>query len=72
MPKFLALTLLVSAPWPLCAQILWDRGAGNNNWASANNWSPDGVPDGAGTEILLNSSLVAGAQTIDLQGTPAP
>lgn len=30
----------------------WDRGGGNNNWSTAANWQPDGVPAAGDTVIL--------------------
>ena len=49
------------------AAILWDRGAGDNLWASASNWDPNGIPS-TGSDILLNNRFVSTAQTIDLGG----
>lgn len=33
----------------------WDRGAGNNNWASPNNWNPNGVPTSSDDVVIPNN-----------------
>jgi fibronectin-binding autotransporter adhesin len=43
---------------------LWDGGAGDGLWASANNWNSNIVPS-AGSDILLDNTHVSTAQTID-------
>jgi len=52
----------------VCAQVVWDGGGGNNRWNTNNNWNPNGTP-GAGTDVLLDNSLVATLPgTIELRG----
>ena len=41
----------------------WDGEGGNNNWATANNWLPNGVPV-AGDDVLLDNSIVSGSYTV--------
>ncbi len=41
-------------------QKVWDGGAGTNNWGTANNWNPNGVPS-SGENVILS-----GANTIDI------
>lgn len=43
---------------------LWDGGAGNGQWGTNENWNPDILP-AAGSDILLDNTFVASAQTID-------
>jgi hypothetical protein len=49
----------------------WDRGAGNNNWNSGNNWSPNGVPTADDDvtipndfDITVNTAAVCASFTI--------
>lgn len=53
---------------------VWDGGAGDTNWSSATNWSPNGVPtavdsvrfgNGANGQILLDVDTTVTAVTID-------
>jgi len=39
------------------AQVLWDGGGGNNNWGTANNWNPNGVP-GSGSDVEFDNTFV--------------
>jgi len=50
----------------------WDRGAGNNNWNSGDNWSPNGVPTAVDDvtvpndfNITVNSAAVCASFTIN-------
>ena len=43
---------------------LWDGGAGDGLWGTANNWNPNIVPS-AGADILLDNTYVSSAQTIN-------
>ena len=46
---------------------LWDGGAGDGRWASANNWNPDIAPS-AGADLLFDNTYAATAQTINTGG----
>jgi len=50
-PFCLLVTLsLLLAPASLPAALLWDGGATDGNWGSANNWNPDGAPTFGNTQ----------------------
>jgi len=56
----------------------WDRGANTNNWSSANNWNPNGLPQ-AGDDVIIPSGYsvtldvnmpdILNSLTIDFGGT---
>lgn len=49
--SFIACLLLVSNTQ---AQVTWDGGAADDNWSSANNWNPNGVPTATDDVIIPN------------------
>ncbi|MCG8331469.1 MAG: T9SS type A sorting domain-containing protein [Chitinophagales bacterium] len=64
MSKKLTLTIVTHLllPLSLCAQSIWDGGAGTTNWQDANNWDPDGVPAAGalvqiGTDVMLTGTV---------------
>ncbi|MEK7743029.1 MAG: hypothetical protein AAB578_01460, partial [Elusimicrobiota bacterium] len=45
------------------ASVSWDGGAGDGNWYSAANWSPDGVPAPADDVLIASSGVVVNASS---------
>lgn len=45
--------LTIGVEVPLSAQSTWDGGGANNNWTTANNWNPNGVPVNNGTATVI-------------------
>lgn len=40
--------------------VTWDRGAGTNNWADANNWNPNGVPNTNAYRVTITKTSGGG------------
>jgi hypothetical protein len=58
LPKFIIIGLLlltVGVANVNAALKTWDRGAKNDNWASAKNWYPNGVPTSSDDDIIPNN-----------------
>lgn len=51
-------------------QKTWTRGAGNDNWSSANNWSPVGVPT-AGDAVIIPDNALFTSVKVDINSTCA-
>ena len=61
LPKFIIIGLLlltVGVANVNAALKTWDRGAKNDNWASAKNWYPNGVPTSSDDVVIPNNSNV--------------
>ncbi len=44
----------------------WDRGAGTDNWADANNWEPNGVPAAGDAVVLDHSFYTTGSYSVNM------
>ncbi|MBI3098717.1 MAG: hypothetical protein HYY93_10830 [Planctomycetes bacterium] len=62
-PLALGVFLSLSGTELFAAAKTWDRGGGTNNWGTAANWNPDGVP-AAGDTVTLDNSAFAGTYTV--------
>lgn len=51
------------------AQIIWQINGGNGSWNTAANWSPAGVPNGAGVTVQFNSPTAN--SNVQMMGAPA-
>jgi Secretion system C-terminal sorting domain len=51
-------------------QKTWTRGAGNDNWSSANNWNPVGVPT-AGDEVIIPDNALFTFVNVDINASCA-
>ncbi|MEK9144671.1 MAG: hypothetical protein AAB339_03570, partial [Elusimicrobiota bacterium] len=58
----MAVFLLIAAPL-FGASVSWDGGAGDGNWYSAANWSPDGIPAPADDVLIASSGVVVNASS---------
>jgi fibronectin-binding autotransporter adhesin len=62
-----AVLLTLAAGGPALAGDLWDGGSGvNNNWGTATNWNPDGMPANNGTISIHMAGFVRPTPNVDV------
>ncbi len=55
LPPYGVIVMLACAPAWVTGQILWDNGAGTNQWGTAQNWSTNSVPT-SGSAVQFNAT----------------
>ena len=48
------------------ATFIWDGGGADNNWSTAANWNPDGMPDNDGTADIVFTGQVRLSPVLDM------